>query len=96
MAIFSPYILGVTATQNGVSYDGRGSVISLDGKKERITLKHEEIKGLMSAMTMEFPVKSPALLDGVHPSDRVHFTLSPQGGDFIVEKIVKEEREGLR
>ncbi len=91
LAISFPYIRGVTLAQSGASYDGRGSVVSLDEKRGKVTLKHEEIKGLMPAMTMEFPVKSPELLDGVRQGDRVRFTLNPQGGDFVVEKILKEE-----
>jgi Cu/Ag efflux protein CusF len=67
-------------------------VVSLDEKGRKITLKHEEIKGLMPAMTMEFPVKSPELLNGVRQGDKVWFTLRPQGADFFVEKIAKEER----
>ena len=92
LAISFPYIRGVTLAQSGASYDGRGSVVSLDEKRGKVTLKHEEIKGLMPAMTMEFPIKSPELLDGVRQGDRVRFTLVPQGGDFVVERIAKEKR----
>lgn len=90
-AIYFPQIRGISLAQTGATYDGRGSVASLDQKGKKVTLKHEEIKGLMPAMTMEFPVKSPDLLNGVRQGDRVRFTLNPQGGDFVVEKIVKEQ-----
>ena len=96
LAIFSPYLRGVTVAQNGASHDGRGVVVSVDEKGKKIILKHEEIKGLMPAMAMEFPVKSVDILDGVREGDKVRFTLRPQGSDFVVEKIVKEEKEGLR
>lgn len=91
LAISFPYIRGVTLAQSGASYDGRGSVVSLDNKSGKITFKHDEIKGLMPAMTMEFPVRSPELLDGVRQGDKVRFTLRPQGADFVVEKIMKEQ-----
>lgn len=91
LTISFPYIRGVTLAQSGASYDGRGSVVSLDEKRGKVTLKHEEIKGLMPAMTMEFPVKSPELLDGVRQGDRVRFTLNFQGGEFVVEKISTED-----
>lgn len=91
LAISFPTISGVTVAQSGANYDSRGTVVSLDEKGRKITLKHEEIKGLMPAMTMEFSVKSAPILDGLRPGDRVRFTLSPQGGGFIVEKIAKEE-----
>ena len=96
LAILFPHIRGMTLSQAGASYDGRGSVVKVDASGEKVTFKHEEIKGLMPAMTMEFPVKSPELLDGVRQGDRVRFVLSPQGADFVVEKIVKEEKEGLK
>ena len=92
LAILFPNIRGITMAQSGASYDGRGSVVSVDEKGKKITLKHEEIIGLMPAMTMEFPVTSPELLNGVRQGDTVRFTLVPQGGDFVVERIVKEER----
>ncbi len=91
LAISFPYIRGVTLAQSGASYDGRGSIVSLDEKRGKVTLKHEEIKGLMPAMTMEFPVKSPELLDGVRQGDTVRFTLTPDGADFVVEKVQKED-----
>ena len=94
--VLFPYIRGVIPGQVGASYDARGSVVEINANGKKVTLQHEEIKGLMPAMTMEFSVKSPELLDGVHPSDRVRFTLSPQGADFVVEKIVKEEKEGSK
>lgn len=92
LAISFPNIRGVTLAQSGASYDGRASIVKMDAKGKMITLKHEEIKGLMPAMTMEFPVRSPELLDGVRQGDNVRFTLRPQGADFVVEKIAKEER----
>ncbi len=96
LAISFPYIRGVTLAQSGASYDGRGSVVKLDAGGKNVTLKHEEVKGLMPAMTMEFPVKSVDVLKGIREGDRVRFTISPQGADFVVEKIVKDEKEGSR
>lgn len=90
-AILFPNIRGVTVGQAGASYDGRGSVEKVDSNGKKVTLKHQEIKGLMPAMTMEFPVKSPEILQGVREGDKVHFVFSSQGADFVVEKIVKEE-----
>jgi Cu/Ag efflux protein CusF len=91
LAISFPYIRGVTLAQSGASYDGRGLVVSVDAKGKKIALKHEEIKGLMPAMTMEFPVKSTDILKGIREGDKVRFTLIPQGADFVVEKIQNEE-----
>ena len=52
------------------SYYVEGTVVELmpDG---RIMVEHEEIEGFMDAMTMPFQVKSPTLLEGVKPGDRI-------------------------
>jgi len=91
LAISFPYIRGVTLAESGASYDGLGSVANVDVAARKITLKHEAIKGLMPAMTMEFRVKSAEMLDGIRKGDRVRFTISPQGGDFLIESIEKEQ-----
>lgn len=90
-AILFPHIRGAILAQSRMSYNGRGWVVGLDEKAKKITLKHEEIKGLMPAMTMEFPVGLPKLLDGVRQGDRVRFTLRPQGAEFVVENIAKDQ-----
>jgi len=41
-------------------YHMRGEVTSLDPSGHVATIKHEEIKGFMGAMTMGYPVKDPA------------------------------------
>jgi Cu/Ag efflux protein CusF len=91
LAISFPYIRGVTLAGSGANYNGRGSVANVDAAARKITLKHEVIKGLMPAMTMEFRVKSAEMLDGIREGNRVRFTISPQGADFVVEKIEKEQ-----
>jgi len=89
LAIYFPQIRAATLAEGGTTYDGRGSVVSLDENAKKIMLKHEEIKGLMPAMTMEFPLRSGETLNNVRTGDKVLFTLTPQGTDFIIEKIEK-------
>lgn len=91
LTIYFPQIRAATLAESGTMYDGKGSVVSLDEKAKKITLKHEEIKGLMPAMTMEFPLRSGEILNNVRTGDKVLFTLTPQGTDFIIEKIEKEK-----
>jgi Cu/Ag efflux protein CusF len=87
-----PSVTGeILGQERGESHAGRGSVISIDQKQAKVTLKHEEIKGLMPAMSMEFPVQPAEMLNGLRVGDRVQFTLSPQGGDFIITRIEKEQ-----
>jgi Cu/Ag efflux protein CusF len=62
-------------------YEAEGTIVRLDPGKHLITIEHGDITGLMSSMTMAFPVQSSALFTEMTPGDRVTFTLqrSPQG-----------------
>jgi Cu(I)/Ag(I) efflux system protein CusF len=53
-------------------------VSAVNKANKSITLKHGPIKSKtveMPPMTMEFQVKNAALLSGVKPGDKVHFTV---------------------
>ena len=56
-------------------YPGTGVVVQINRPEGWIELNHEEIKGLMPAMQMEFWVKDKSLLDKAVPGDRVEFTI---------------------
>jgi Cu(I)/Ag(I) efflux system periplasmic protein CusF len=67
-----------------------GEVVKIDEKAGRITLKHGEIKHLdMPAMTMAWRLRSPALLEGLKPGDRVRFVAEKLDGQFTVTQILK-------
>jgi len=81
----------VLGQEGGENHAGRGSVVSIDEKRATVTLKHEEIRGLMPAMTMEFPVQPAQMLKGLRVGDTVQFTLNVHGGDFIITRFEKEQ-----
>ena len=56
-------------------YELRGQVLAVDPSRKDITIKHEDIKGFMPAMTMTFRVKDPRLLEGRGPGDLVRAVL---------------------
>ena len=62
-------------------YPGTGVVDLINRKEGWIEITHEEIKGLMAGMQMEFNVKDKTLLDRVTVGDRVDFTIveTPKG-----------------
>jgi Cu/Ag efflux protein CusF len=67
-------------------YPGTGVVVQINRKEGWIEINHEEIKGLMPAMQMEFWVKSRSLLDGVKAGDRVDFTVvETEKGEYLTE-----------
>jgi protein SCO1/2 len=53
----------------------QGQVLSLEPARKLVTVKHEEIKGFMPAMTMPYEVRDAKLLDGLAPGDLINATL---------------------
>ena len=70
------------------TYSGVGDVVAVDDPPRHVTISHDDIPGLMPAMTMEFPVRSPAVLAGVSPGTRVRFAVEREGDAVIVTQIV--------
>ena len=66
--------------------------MQLDQDEKRVTLQHEQIQGLMPAMTMDYDVEPAELLRGLKSGDRVRFRLSSQGIDFAVVEIWREKK----
>ena len=88
VAIFFPQIRAATLAERAAKYEGRGSVVSLDETAKRdYTRAQEEIRGLMPAMTMEFSVRSGEMPNNLRRGNRVRFTVTPQGADFVIEKM---------
>lgn len=58
----------------------------INRKEGWIEIDHEEIKGLMPAMQMEFWVKSKSLFDHVKVGDRVDFVIvETEKGEYLTE-----------
>jgi protein SCO1/2 len=53
----------------------QGQVVAVDAAKKSVTVKHEEIKGFMPAMTMPYDVEDAKALDSVHAGDLINATL---------------------
>ncbi len=53
-----------------------GTVVSVDLRKSRIVVDHEEIPGFMAAMTsMSYLVTRPSLLEHLHAGEKIRFTI---------------------
>ena len=86
----SPKVSGPAAAVATTSYQGEGRVISLKPRLPSIEIDHQEIKGLMPAMTMEFYVKDKSLLDGLRAGDQIEFTIDNGVGGVIITTINKK------
>ena len=57
------------------TYKLQGQVLAIESARKQLTIKHEEIKGLMPAMTMPYDVRDARLLVGLAPGDLINATL---------------------
>jgi Cu/Ag efflux protein CusF len=70
--------------RRGSTHSSTGEVIALDPGAPSITLRHDDIPGLMGAMTMTFPVYDAKLLAGLAPGTRVQFQVVRNGDALVV------------
>lgn len=69
-----------------------GIVKGIDAKAKTVTLDHEDIPGVMMAMTMAYGVSDPALLSKVEVGQAVDFRLRKDGdGNYVVTEIKPAE-----
>ena len=72
-----------------------GQIVAIGSTRQEATIKHDEIKGLMPAMTMPYKVQETKLLDGVTPGDLVDATLVIVPNDAYLIEIRKAGRAPL-
>ncbi len=70
----------------------RGIVRAVLPQANVVVLTHEDIPGFMGSMTMAFPVKDPALYQGLDIGATVRVTLTGVPPDVVIGAI---ERENL-
>jgi protein SCO1/2 len=71
------------------TYTLQGQVLSLEIPRRQLTIKHEEIKGLMPAMSMPYEVKDEKLLGGLAPGDLINATLVIASNEAYLTTIRK-------
>jgi len=72
---------------NEKRYDLKGKVVLVEKEKHLVTISHENINGLMPAMTMPFTVPNQADLDFLAPEDQVTATLVVDGSQSWLENL---------
>ena len=68
---------------------GVGIVESFDQERATIQIDHEEIKGMMPPMNMQFSVKDKSLLDSVNPGDKIDFWIETTPAGYVVTNLRK-------
>lgn len=80
------------AVAKGERYPLTGEILKVDQERKVLHVKHDEIKGYMPAMTMEFAV-SAADLAAAKEGQRIRADLVPvKEGDFRLEKIWPDDK----
>ncbi|HWQ94712.1 MAG TPA: copper-binding protein [Gammaproteobacteria bacterium] len=70
------------------THRGQGTVKGIDAKTGKVNLSHGPITSLnWPAMTMGFPVKDAALLEGIQAGMKVDFELEKSGGGYRIVSI---------
>src|SRR5688500_10391824 len=73
--------------RNEQRYDLQGKVVMVEKEKHLVTISHDEISGLMPAMTMPFTVPKQADIDFLAPGDQVTATLVVDGSHSWLENL---------
>jgi Cu/Ag efflux protein CusF len=68
-------LLQAESTAPEERYQLRGEVVSVNRDEQSVRIKHEEIKGWMDAMTMDFPIKEKSEMDKIKPGDQITATV---------------------
>jgi protein SCO1 len=69
-------------------YEAKGTIVEVRPDLGQVMIDHEDIPGLMPAMTMNFDV-APEILEGLSPGDAVKFRLTREAEIYRVVTIAK-------
>jgi len=79
---------------NEKRYELKGKVVMVEREKHLVTVSHEEVKGLMPAMTMPFTVPNDQDLAALAPDAKLTATLVIDGGHSWLEDLVIVQATG--
>jgi Cu/Ag efflux protein CusF len=89
-AMLAASVLALAGCHGPRTYALTGQVIAIDPARGEVTIRHADIPGLMSGMTMPFKVKDATLLQGgLKPGDLVTATLVVSDTESRVASIVR-------
>jgi len=77
----------VSESGNLKRFPFKGKVVAVNKAKKSATIAHEEIKGYMDAMTMDFPIKDDWVWEDLAPESEIRAELVVSSGDYWLEQI---------
>ena len=81
--------------RNEQRYELKGKVVMVEKDKHLVTITHEDVAGLMPAMTMPFTVSNQTDIDYLAPEDQVTATLVVDGSQSWLENLFVVRSSGV-
>ncbi len=91
LAVACGLLLACGAGPDSGPHRGQGVVREVKSEARQIVIDHEEIPGLMMAMTMGFDVEDPELLEGISPGQAIGFDVVYSEGRYRITAITPRE-----
>jgi len=88
--------VGAASASDEIRYPLTGEIVKADPGRRLLTVTHDDIPGLMKAMTMEFKVGAADDLQIFQPGQRIRAELVRRGTDFTLEKIWPDDAATTR
>ncbi len=88
-AVFTLVAAAACGGAGGRQYTVQGQVISVAEDRMEATIKHEDIPGLMPAMTMPYKVRDAAEYEGIAPGDLITATLIVESSDAYLTGVTR-------
>jgi protein SCO1/2 len=82
-------LLAAASCSSPKRYEMRGQILAVNRDKMEILVKHEEIVGLMAAMTMPWKVRTAGMLDNLGPGDLITSEIEVGNDQAVVTRITK-------
>jgi protein SCO1/2 len=79
----------------GRSYEMVGQILAVDAARREITIKHDDIRGFMPAMTMTFKVRDGKMLEGRTAGELIRATLVVTDTEAYLQSIQATGRAPL-
>jgi protein SCO1/2 len=82
-------LAAAASCSNAKTYEMRGQILGINRDKMEILVKHDEIPGLMAAMTMPWKVQQASMLDNLGTGDLIATEIVVDNSQGVITKITK-------
>jgi Cu/Ag efflux protein CusF len=84
-----------TEANQAKRYHLTGKIVAVKAPENALTIDGQDVPGFMSAMTMDYSVKSAQSLEGLNAGDEISADIVvPEGGTAYLENIMVTKKAG--